>query len=214
MPRRQVSISSTSTAPNSTGTQAPSNSFSRLAARNVVSTTMNGTISSAAGHEPPLPQLPDHDERQQPVDHHGGRRPRCRRRRRARSTMRNMQHQQQHADQQQRVDARDVDLPVLRRRGVADLEARQQAELDRLLGERIGAGDHRLAGDHGRGGREHDHRQQQRLRNQLVERILDRLRMREHQRALPEIVDASAPASTRPNHAVWIGLRPKWPRSA
>jgi len=50
------------------------------------------------------------------------------------------------------------DLSDLRLRGVADFQARQKTELDRLPGERIGAGDDRLACDHGRGGREHDHR--------------------------------------------------------
>ena len=34
-------------APNSSGTQAPSNNFSRLAEKNVTSTITNGTISSA-----------------------------------------------------------------------------------------------------------------------------------------------------------------------
>ena len=37
-------------APNSSGTQAPSNSLSRLAEKNVTSTMTSGTISSAACH--------------------------------------------------------------------------------------------------------------------------------------------------------------------
>ena len=100
-----------------------------------------------------------------------------------------MADQQQHADQQRRVDARQIDLPGIFRRGVHDGEPRQQAELDRLPHQRIGAGDDGLAGDHGGGGGEHDERQQQRFGNQAIERILDRLGMRQHQRALPEIVD-------------------------
>ncbi len=36
------------TKPNSSGTQAPSSSFSRLAAKNVMSTKTNGTITAAA----------------------------------------------------------------------------------------------------------------------------------------------------------------------
>ena len=66
---------------------------------------------------------------------------------------------------------------------------RQQPELDRLLGQRIGAGDDRLAGDHGGGGRQHDHRQQRPVGIHQEERILDRLRIGQHQRALPEIVE-------------------------
>ena len=72
---------------------------------------------------------------------------------------------------------------------MADFEARQQAELDRLSRERIGAGDDCLARDHGRGGREQHHRQQRPLGIEQEERILDRLRIGEHQRALPEIVE-------------------------
>ncbi len=47
-PRRQVQISIATTTPNSNGTQAPSNSFRRLALKKVMSTTTNGTISAAA----------------------------------------------------------------------------------------------------------------------------------------------------------------------
>ena len=47
-PRRQVQIMTATTAPNSNGTQAPSNSLSRLAAKKLMSTTTNGAISAAA----------------------------------------------------------------------------------------------------------------------------------------------------------------------
>ena len=47
-PRRQVQIRPPSRAPNSSGTQAPSSSFRRLAAKKVRSTTTRGTISAAA----------------------------------------------------------------------------------------------------------------------------------------------------------------------
>ena len=76
----------------------------------------------------------------------------------------------------------------MRFRGVADFEARQQAELDRLPRQRIGAGDHGLARDHGRGGRQRDHRDQRPVREHQEERIFDRLRIGDHQRALPQIV--------------------------
>jgi hypothetical protein len=46
VPRRQVRISRTIEAPNSSGAQAPSNSLSRLADRNVTSTTTSGATTS------------------------------------------------------------------------------------------------------------------------------------------------------------------------
>ena len=70
-----------------------------------------------------------------------------------------------------------------------DRKPRQQSELDRLMHQGIGAGDHRLAGDHRRGGGEHDHRDQKRFRHQTVERVFDRGRIGQHFRALAEIVD-------------------------
>ena len=136
----------------------------------------------------PSPQLPDHDEAQHAVDHHGGGdRDAIGGGKRIRGVE---QADQQHdAEQQRGVDARNVDLPGIFRRGVHDGEPRQEAELDRLAHQRIGAGDDGLARDHGRGGGEHDQRQQQRFGHQPIERILDGLRMRQHQRALAEIVD-------------------------
>ncbi len=77
----------------------------------------------------------------------------------------------------------------MRLRGVADLEARQQAELHRLPGQRIGSGDHRLARDDRRRRRQHDQRQQQDFRNHPIEGIFDRGGIGKHQRALTEIVD-------------------------
>ena len=77
----------------------------------------------------------------------------------------------------------------MRGRGVQDGEPRQQAELDRLMHQRIGAGDHRLAGDHRRRGGEHDHRHQEGFGHQPVERILDRRRIGQHLGALAEIID-------------------------
>ena len=72
--------------------------------------------------------------------------------------------------------------------GVLDLHARQQAELDRLLGDREGAGDHRLARDHrGDGGEQHE-RQQGPVRGEQEERVGQRLRMLEHEGALTQIV--------------------------
>ena len=214
MPRRHVSISSTIIAPNSNGTQPPSNSLSRLAAE-------ERDIDHHQRHDQQrrLPELASCHSFQITMNASSRRppswwRPQCHRRKPARSSDRNSPTSSSTPIEQHRVDARNVDLARLRRRGVEDREPRQQAELDRLPHQRIGAGDHRLAGDHGRRGRQHDHRQQQRFGNKPIERILDRGGVGQHQRALAEIVDEQAPAAPEPNHAVWIGLRPKWPRSA
>ena len=75
------------------------------------------------------------------------------------------------------------------RRGVADFQARQQAELDRLAGQRIGAGDHRLARDHGRDRRQHHHRNARPVGVEQKERTGDRLRVGEDERALTQIVE-------------------------
>ena len=47
-PRRQVQIITAIATPNSSGTQAPSSSFSRLALKKVMSTTTKGRITAAA----------------------------------------------------------------------------------------------------------------------------------------------------------------------
>ena len=71
---------------------------------------------------------------------------------------------------------------------MADFEPRQQAELDRLPRQRIGAGDHGLARDHGRRRRQRDHRDQRPVREHQEERILDRLGIGDQKRALPQII--------------------------
>ena len=67
-------------------------------------------------------------------------------------------------------------------------ERRQQAELDRLTGEREGASDHRLRGDGRRQRREQNQRQQQPVGRHQKERIVDRFRLRQHEGALAEII--------------------------
>ena len=71
---------------------------------------------------------------------------------------------------------------------MADLKTGQQSELDRLLGERIGAGDHRLARNHGRDRRKSDHRDQRPVREHQKERVFERLGIGDNERALPQIV--------------------------
>ncbi len=136
----------------------------------------------------PMPELPDHDDGEQAVHHHGGgdRNP-IGRRERTRGA--EQPDQQQDADQQGAGDARDIDLPRLRRRGVENGQPRQQTEVDRLVDQRIGAGDHGLARDDRRSGREHHHGQQQGVRHQAIERVLDRGRIGQHLGALPEVID-------------------------
>ena len=68
------------------------------------------------------------------------------------------QHQPQDSEQEHAGDAGDENLPLLSGGGVDDFEPRQQSELDRLAGQRIGAGDDSLARDHGRGGRQKNER--------------------------------------------------------
>ncbi len=72
---------------------------------------------------------------------------------------------------QRPIDEADIDLAIAQRRGLGDADARQQADLDRLAGHGIGAGDDRLAGDHRGGGGQQDQRQLQRLRAEFVKRI-------------------------------------------
>ena len=82
-----------------------------------------------------------------------------------------------------------VDLPVLAARGVDDAQARQVAELRRLMGDRERAGDHRLRGDHGRGGRQDHQGDQAVVRHQLEERRADRARVVQDQRSLAEVAE-------------------------
>ena len=69
-----------------------------------------------------------------------------------------------------------------------DRKPRQETELHRLLGERIGSGDDRLARDHRCDRRHQDQRQQRPVRSEQEERVRRRLRVGQHQAALPEVV--------------------------
>ena len=137
--------------------------------------------------ERPAPLLPHHDE----AEHAGrpfrrGHRQHIGRRQRAGGAEHD--HEQQDADQQDEIDARHVDLAEKLRGGVPDFEARQQAELHRLPRQGIGTRDDGLARDR-RGSRgEDDQRQAHRFRRQQIERIGERRRVGQDQRALPEII--------------------------
>ncbi len=72
--------------------------------------------------------------------------------------------------------------------GVTDFETREQAELDCLLADGIGAGDDGLARNHGRNRRQGHHRQQGPIGIEQEEWVFERFRIGQYQRALPEIV--------------------------
>ena len=99
------------------------------------------------------------------------------------------QHQQDDHRHQQPVHQRDVDLPHRRCTGVLDAQPRHEAELDRLLRHREGAGDHRLAGDDRRHRGQDHQRQLQVVGGEHVERAAQRrLALAEQQRPLPQII--------------------------
>ena len=72
--------------------------------------------------------------------------------------------------------------------GVQDMHARQESELDRLLGQREHPRNDRLRRDHGGECCERHQRVVHPIRRELVERIFDRGRIGDKQRRLPEIV--------------------------
>ncbi len=73
-------------------------------------------------------------------------------------------------------------------RRMQDAQARQIAQVQRLARDREHARDHGLRSDHGRAGRQHDQDGQQPARREQIERILDRGRIGEQQRALAEVI--------------------------
>src|SRR5271166_3611968 len=92
------------------------------------------------------------------------------------------------ADRQQPVDHRHVDLSALVARGVQYPHARQEAELHRLLRQRIGARDDRLRGDDRRQRGEQHQRVVHPARREQVERVGGVLRVGQQQATLAEIV--------------------------
>jgi hypothetical protein len=97
--------------------------------------------------------------------------------------------QHQHADQQEGVHLRHEDLAGLGLRRAADVDAREEAELHRLLGHREGPGDHRLRRDHGGDHRQDQNRPVDRLRDHVEEGIRPGAGMGQHQRALAQVVE-------------------------
>lgn len=66
--------------------------------------------------------------------------------------------------------------------------SRGRPELHGLVGERKGAGDYGLTGDHSGGCGKPDHGEERPVRVEQIERVLDRLRARQQQRSLAEII--------------------------
>ncbi len=93
----------------------------------MVSTTTNGTILSAAVAARQFHSFQITTKPMMPAATMVGDRDAIGRGKPARGA--EQHHQQQDADQQQRVDARQIGLPGMRLGGEADLEARQQTEL-------------------------------------------------------------------------------------
>ncbi|MPM32406.1 hypothetical protein SDC9_78968 [bioreactor metagenome] len=96
-------------------------------------------------------------------------------------------HRQRDRHAQAPVDERNVDLPHVAHAGVLDLDAWQVAQLDHLLGDAEGAGDQRLRCDHRGHGGQHHQRNHAPAGGQHVERVLDGVRVLQHQRALAEV---------------------------
>ncbi len=136
----------------------------------------------------PAPQVAHHHEDQDGVDGHGaGDRDAVGAGQIAGGT--EAQHQPDHGEVQPPVDPRQIDLPDLPLGGVLDHQARAVAELDRLTGQRIGARDHRLGGDHGGQRGERNHRIERPVGRQMEEGMLDCRGLIEDQRALAEVVE-------------------------
>ena len=176
------------TSPISSGTQAPWMNLVRFAAEERELHGEEQPRPQKREPERPSPAATDDDEEEDRRDHDrpGHRHPEGERELRGALER---EHQRQHGSQQQPVDDRHVDLPVLALRGVDHAQAREVAELRRLVGEREGAGDHRLRGDNGGRGRQDDKRDQAAVRHEPEERGADRVGVVEDQRSLAEVAE-------------------------
>ena len=148
--------------------------------------------------DPPFP-FPHADEKhrhKQGVDRHGSRH------RNAISSgevrgVAECQHEQDDRDHQRPVDHRDIDLPVVFIAGVADGQAWNEAQLDRLVGDGERARNHRLTGNEGGGRGQQHQRQTQIIRRKVEEWAQDRFLRRgisqpQDHRPLTEIIEQQA----------------------
>ena len=111
-------------------------------------------------------------------------------------------HRQHDGHEQPPVDQRHVDLARIAHAGVLDVQARQVAQLDDLLGHAERAGDQRLRSNHGgHGGQDHQ-RHQRPVGCHQIERVLDGLGLGQQQRALAKIIEGKRRhGHTKPGHA-------------
>ena len=102
------------------------------------------------------------------------------------------EHERDAGHHQDPVHRRDVDLTEMRLGRVDDPHARAVAELHSLLRERVGTGDQRLRGDHCGHRGKHDERVERPVRRHPIEGVIDRTRVVDEQRALPEVHEHEA----------------------
>ena len=122
-------------------------------------------------------------------------------------------HCRERADRQEPVDHRHVDLALLVAGRVEHPQPGQKAQLDRLLGQRIRAGNDGLRGDDGGHSGERHHRIMRPSRCEQVKRVLDRVRDRQ-EAARPGRNNSAPEPATRREPAEPDRQRPKWPISA
>ena len=93
-----------------------------------------------------------------------------------------------HRNVQQPVNERNVNLPGLHFRGMDNAHRRQIAQTHCLTGQGEDPGNHCLGGDNRRQRGDNQHRDQRPLRRQQEERVFNRFRVLQQQRALAKIV--------------------------
>ena len=101
-------------------------------------------------------------------------------------------HGQHNGSKQAPVDKGNVDLPRLAHAGVDQVQARQVAQLNHLLGHAKGPGDQRLRCNHRRHGGQHHQRQERPVGRHHVKRVFDRSRIAQQERALAKVVQGQA----------------------
>ena len=133
LPRRHVYITSIPIPPIANGTQPPSTTLSRFAIRKVRSMNRNGSIKRGGGDWRPAPHPPDHDEGHHAGDHHRASDGNAVGRGHSESTSGTpLQATARRPEENITAACKSGRLDAPR---VADLRARQQAELDRLTGQ-------------------------------------------------------------------------------
>ena len=97
-------------------------------------------------------------------------------------------HRQHNRNKQPPVHKRNVDLPGVAHAGVQNVQARQVAQLNHLLGDAEGPGNQGLRGNHCCHGGQDDQRYQGPIWRHHVKRIFNRSRILQQQRALAEVI--------------------------